>query len=182
MLVAWSNRLVTCSPIFRKRFRKLRNSESALGVAATARACSRAASACESKPASSEAISSRGPPVERESGAPSEAGTGALLCTESLGTLATRCPFEHVRTARKSRADARVIGYSTTRGQRSPSASFKRMVGGNRQSVRIPQLHESLRASVPPEPECRLVAVGEHDVAWEGVEVPVEQRSHQAPT
>src|SRR5207253_7765394 len=67
ILVAWSNRSVMCSPVFKKRFRKLRKNESALGVAATARACCRAASDCESSPTRREGIPSRGPPVENRS-------------------------------------------------------------------------------------------------------------------
>src|SRR6266498_4863989 len=124
MPVAWSNRPVTSSPIFTKRLRKLRNSESALGVPATAQACRRTTSASESKPASSEGMSSIGPPVEKESSALSEAGSGARLWAQSLGMLATRCPLSHVRRARESRrADARVEVYSTTYPGRLPNGS-----------------------------------------------------------
>src|SRR2546426_9218881 len=82
--------------------------------------------------------------------------------------IVRRSPLTAQRLALKLRATrppAKGCGHNTPLPlERSPSASFRRMLGGNRQSVRIPQLHESLRARVPPDPECRLVAVGEHDV------------------
>jgi len=67
-------------------------------------------------------MSSMGPPVEKESSGLGEAGSGARPWTQSLGMLATRRPFPHVRRARESgRADARVKVYSTTRAGRLPN-------------------------------------------------------------